>query len=325
MGSKMLLRGFVIIAISTLFVAIAVTAVTAVTPSSDELLRKYETNDIPFKKSVSNRTITYVHYRSIDGVPVDRDHRIYVFDKNTKALIRKAIYSRDALPEHLPPVIPKEQAESIAGGGSATLRFVSPQFFVSPPEQAPKNPCWVVWKTIKTDKHGINYNISIVDAVEGRILGYGILPGYTGFSFSGPSDPTNCTGNWSELCENAKNWFETMGYPTEGVVMYPDKAKIKSRIQNYETAMFYWRAHGGSDSFTNDCTDSTTSGEIRGWIKNYTKMPFTFVGGCFGMCKTGWPSLSNAFRKGLNEDTVTVGQCGMDYFGYPRSGTFKFS
>ena len=276
MKSKTLFIGLVVIAISVLIVGIGITAsggdllgnkgvsdkqsetgrhevtVTSVNPSSDELLGKYETNDRFFKKSVSNRTITYVHHRSIDGVAVDRDHRIYVFDKNTKALIRKGIHWRDDLPEHLPPVISKEQAESIAGGGSATLRFVSPKFFISPPEQAPKNSCWVVWKTIKTDEYGTYFNITIVDAVEGRILGYGIPPEYTGFSFSGPSDPTNCMGNWSELCENAKNWFETMGYPTEGVVIHPDKAKIKSHIQNYETAMFF----NIFTKFINICTNN---------------------------------------------------------------------
>ncbi|CAD6493619.1 MAG: hypothetical protein DIAAKJNI_00525 [Candidatus Argoarchaeum ethanivorans] len=141
--------------------------VTVVIASEDKLLGQYEKSDRHFKKSVFNRTITYVHYRSIDDVPVDRDHRIYVFDKNTKALIRKAIYSRDDLPEHLPPVISKEQAESIAGGGSATLRFVSPQFFVSPPEQALKNPCWVVRS---------GDTITIIDATNGKTLGYGIPP-----------------------------------------------------------------------------------------------------------------------------------------------------
>ena len=96
----------------------------------------------------------------------------------TKELKKKIIHWRDDLPEHLPPVISKEQAESIAGGGSATLRFVSPDFFVSPPEQAPKNPCWVVWID-KGDVYGLGYsiyNITIVDAVEGKILGYGLPP-----------------------------------------------------------------------------------------------------------------------------------------------------
>ena len=281
-----------------------------VTPSEDELLGKYEKSDRPFKKSVSNRTITYVHYRGIDGVPVDRDHRIYVFDKNTKALIRKAIYSRDALPEHLPPVIPKEQAESIAGGGSATLRFVSPQFFVSPPEQAPKNPCWIVWKTIKTENGIPYYNITIVDAVEGKILGYGIPPPTAGFSFSGPQNVSNCSGVWTELYQNAESWFNTMGYPTEAEV-YPNEVKVRSHIQSYETAMFYEVAHGSSYSFDNDCSDSITADEIHNWIADYPKMPFTFLASCGGMCEIGSGTFSYEFRKGSSEDTVTVGYCGM--------------
>jgi predicted RND superfamily exporter protein len=194
MRSKTLLIGLAVIAISALIVGIAVVVISNdllrketntkeqekneswVIPSEDELLGKYEKSDRPFKKSVSNRTITYVHHRSIDGVPVDRDHRIYVFDKNTKELIRKAIYWRDDLPEHLPPVISKEQAESIAGGESATLCFLSKDSHVYPIKPAPKNPCWIVWKTIKTENGIPYYNITIVDAVEGKILGYGIPP-----------------------------------------------------------------------------------------------------------------------------------------------------
>ena len=281
---------------------------TLVTPSSDELLRKYEKSDRLFKRTEWRDWIFYRHRRMIDGIKIEGNEIAYIFNRNTKELIRKDIHWRDDLPKHLPPVIPKEQAESIAGGGSAYLYFLSTGG-IFPTKQAPRNPCWVVWKTIKTDKYGTYYNITIVDAVEGRILGYGIPPEYTGFTFSGPSDPTNCTGNWSELCENAKNWFETMGYPTEGVVMYPDKAKIKSHIQNYETAMFYWRAHGGSDSFTNDCSGSTTADEIHNWIADYPKMPFTFVGGCFGMCEVGPGTLSYEFRKGSMDDTVTIDYC----------------
>ena len=337
MKSKTLFIGMVVIAISVLIVGMAVSTnsddllgnkgvsdaqsetgrhevtVTTVTPSSDELLGKYERSDRLFKRTEWGDWIFYRHRRMIDGIKVEGNEIAYIFNRNTKELIEKDIHWRDDLPKHLPPVISKEQAESIAGGGSATLYFLSTGG-IFPTQQAPRNPCWVVWKTIKTDEYGIYFNITIVDAVEGRILGYGIPPEYTGFSFSGPSDPTNCTGNWSELCENAKNWFETMGYPTEGVVMYPDKAKIKSHIQNYETAMFYWRAHGGSGSFTNDCSGSTTADEIHDWIfedYDYTLMPFTFVGGCGGMCEVGPGTLSYEFRKGSPESTVTVGQCGM--------------
>jgi len=74
--------------------------------------------------------------------------------------------------------------------------------------------------------------------VEGKILGYGTPPPTTGFSFTGPHNATNCSGGWPEFYQNATYWFNTMGYPTESV-MYPDKAKIRSHIQSYETAMFY--------------------------------------------------------------------------------------
>ncbi len=152
------------------------TNVSWVIASEDELLGEYEKSDRAFKKSISNRTITYVHRRKIDGVMVTRDRITYVFDKNTKELIRKDAQWRDDLPEHLPLVIPKEQAESIAGGGSATLYFLSNDSHVYPIKPAPKNPCWVVWKTIKTENGIPYYNITIVDAVEGKILGYGVPP-----------------------------------------------------------------------------------------------------------------------------------------------------
>ena len=149
--------------------------VTLVIASEDDLLGKYEKSDIPFRKSMSNRTITYAHHRMIDGIMVDRDHRIYVFDKNTQELIRKNIHWRDDLPEHLPPIIPKEQAESIAGGGSATLYFISKGSHVFPIKPAPKNPCWAV--SIAGDA-GYSYitDVIIVDAVEGKILGHGVPP-----------------------------------------------------------------------------------------------------------------------------------------------------
>ena len=152
------------------------TKVSWVIASEDPLLGKYEKSNREFQRNEVGNFISYVHQRTIDGVIVDGDQIIYTFNKSSKELIDKTIHRRDDLPEHLPPVIPKEQAESIAGGGSATLRFVSLNFFVSPPEQAPKNPCWVVWKKIKTENNIPYYDIIIVDAVEGKILGYGIPP-----------------------------------------------------------------------------------------------------------------------------------------------------
>ena len=127
MKRKTLVIGLAVIAISALIVGIVVVVISNdllrkeantkvqekneswVIPSEDELLGKYEKSDRPFKKSVSNRTITYVHQREIDGVEVTSDRIIYVFDKNTKELTKKDVQWRDDLPEHLPPVIPKDR------------------------------------------------------------------------------------------------------------------------------------------------------------------------------------------------------------------------
>ena len=94
---------------------------TLLTSSSDELLGKFEKSDKLFIKKVIGDTIVYRHQRMIDDAIVEGDRIVYQFDKDTKELKKKIIHWRDDLPEHLPPVISKEQAESIAGGGSATL------------------------------------------------------------------------------------------------------------------------------------------------------------------------------------------------------------
>jgi len=153
------------------------TNVSWVIASEDPLLGKYEKSDKLFRKDVGRYFIVYTHQRMIDGVIVKGDFIKYVFDKNTKELEEKIIYWYDDFPEHIPEkIIPKEQAESIAGGGSATLYFISPKSHGFKIKQT-KNPCWVVWKTVKTDKYdGPYYNITVVDAIEGKILGYGIPP-----------------------------------------------------------------------------------------------------------------------------------------------------
>ena len=160
------------------------TNVSWVIASEDELLGKYEKSDRPFRKSVSKRTITYVHERKIDGVEVTEDRISYVFDKNTKELIRKYVKWRDDLPEHLPPVplISKDEVESIAKSEAkgkimntslahTRLCYISSNDCWYPIEPPPENPCWIVYFA---DKYGYNVDVIIIDAVEGKILGHGV-------------------------------------------------------------------------------------------------------------------------------------------------------
>ncbi len=130
------------------------------TPSKDELLGKYEKCDRWFIKKGIGNTIVYRHQRMIDNATVAGDYINYQFDKDTKELKKKIIHWRDDLPEHLPPVIPKEEAESLVRGEVqfTTLYFILPDTPVFPIEPAPEeNPCWAV--SYADDK---GYNIDVI-------------------------------------------------------------------------------------------------------------------------------------------------------------------
>ena len=283
---------------------------TLVTPSKDELLGKYEKSDRLFKRIERHGRIIYRRQRTIDDAIVEKDRRVYIFDRSTKELIEKDIHWRDNLPEHLPQIITREEAEFMVEGKImyTDLWFIDPDSWMFPIKPTPRNPCWAV--RIADDK-GYNIDVIVIDAVEGKILGHGVPWPSSGFSFSGPQDTTNCTGNWSAFSQNAASWFNAMGYPTEAMI-YPNEEKVKSHIQSTETAVFYEVAHGNYDYFTNDCSgDPTTADDIHNWISGYTKMPFTFLHSCEGMCEVGPGTFSYEFRKGSVEDTVTVGICGI--------------
>ena len=126
------------------------TKVSWVIASEDELLGKYETGDKPFTKRVFDDAIGYWHSRRIDDAVVEGDYIRYLFDKDTKELIEKDMHWRDDLPEHLPPIITKEEAESIAksvGKGKimntnlahTKLRYISPDSCWHPIKPTPKN------------------------------------------------------------------------------------------------------------------------------------------------------------------------------------------
>ena len=141
----------------------------------DDLLRELETSDKEFIKREGTDNIIYWHQRMIDEAFVELNYIRYVFDKNTEELIEKDVHWRDDLPEHLPPIISREQAESIVEGeiDSAALYYISPESDVFPIEPTPNNPCWVVWV-----RGGSGYiiDVIVIDAVEGKIVGHGVPP-----------------------------------------------------------------------------------------------------------------------------------------------------
>jgi len=273
----------------------------------DDLLGKYEIGDKEFMKRAVTDKIIYWHQRMIDEAIVGGDYIRYEFDKNTKELIEKDVHWRDDLPEHLPPVISREEAESMVEGEiqSTKLYYIPPDAPNFPIEPMPKNPCWVVWIVGNGDYIS---DVIVIDAVEGKIVGHGVPPPSEGYSLSGPK--YTCYGVYNDYYYHARNWFKEMGYPTD-TKAWPSEEEVKSYIQNNGIAMFYEIAHGDSQSFWNQCYDCTTASEVEDWIEDYAKMPFTFLASCNGMCDTGSGTLSYAFRKGSTENTCTVGYCGM--------------
>ncbi|MCK5547946.1 MAG: hypothetical protein KAI64_02960 [Thermoplasmata archaeon] len=274
--------------------------------TSSGIEREFETMDMGDK-------IVYFHQRTIDGAIVEKDYIVFQLDRETRAVLDRKTHWRDNLPEHFPAMtVAREQAESMVEGvvQFSELYVISPESDVFPLEQTPENPTWIV----RSLDEGV-LTVTIIDAVDGGILGYGIPPPFTAFSLTGPWYSNPCSGNWHSWYTSAETWYNTMGYETEAI-KWPTEDMVKSHIQSNTTTMFYELAHGGSTSFASGCIggdtyETTYASEIESWIADYDKMSFTFLGSCGGMCNTGDNSLSYEFRKGSTEDTATVGYCGM--------------
>ena len=141
----------------------------------DDLLRELETSDKEFTEHEIGDSIVYWHQRMIDEAIVEFDYIRYEFDRNTKELIEKDVHWRDDLPEQLPPIISREEAESMVEGEIqySKLYYISPESDVYPIKPTPKNPCWVI--RIVGDS-GYIEDVIVIDAVEGRIVGHGVPP-----------------------------------------------------------------------------------------------------------------------------------------------------
>ena len=282
----------------------------------DDLLKAYETGEREFTKvQIGDRTV-YSHQRTLNGAIVEKDFIVYQFDRDTEKLLDKRTHWRPDLPEEVVPVVPRDQAESMAEGAVqfSELYIISPKSDVFPLDPTPENPCWVV-RSIK-DGEPI---VTVIDAVTGRHLGFGVPPPQiTGFAMSGAQFSEPCDGAWTSWYTHARDWFVYMGYPT-ATAQWPTDTEIISRVSSNETAVFYEIGHSHGTHgllFCSGCQDGywcvdTTAEEIETWISGYCKMPFTFLASCYGLCDVGPGTLSYAFRKGSNTDTATVGYCDM--------------
>jgi hypothetical protein len=300
--------------LSTFIITVAIIFLHHAAPAgATGLLDKYESGEREFVEDVFGSKRVYYHQRMIDDAIVERDYIVYQFDKDTDEFLAKLMHWRDDLPDHLSgDLVDRWTAEAMVEGAVlfSNLYIISPESDVYPLDPVPRNPCWVV----RSESEG-RMIVTIIDAVEGVLLGYGVPPPYTGFSLTGPQEFQPCSGAWTSWMNNAMSWFNTMGYPTEGIV-WAREAKVRSHIKSGQTAMFYELAHGGSDLFQSGCLAgdipvAITAAKIETWIADYTKMPFAFIGSCGGLCETGDDTFAYEFRKGEAESTAVVGYCDM--------------
>jgi hypothetical protein len=286
--------------------------VEMVVASQEPLLRDHENTDREFYKLQIGDTVSYFHQRMIGEAIVEKDFIRYQFSVSSAELIENTVQWRDDLPQALEPVITQEQAESMVEGSVefSALYFISPDSDVFPITPTPKNPCWAVrsldsgWPVV-----------TVIDAITGANLGYGIPPPLEAFSLGGPNWGS-CDPYYTEYALHAMLWFQAMGYDTQ-MLDCPSEATVRDRIQSHDVALFYELAHGDSWSFHNECPDSAsiTAGEVETWIGDYASMAFTFVGSCGGMCDGSDGHLSYEFRKGLSFGAAVVGYCGMNTAG----------
>jgi len=286
----------------------SVTAGQQVMASHEPLLSRVDNSDRVYTMLQVDSIVSYFHQRMIGDAIVERDFIRYKFNLTTDQLIEDSVSWRDGLPESVEPVIAREQAEAMCEGmiQFSDLWIISPGTDIFKLDPIPSNPCWIV-SSIDNGR----MMLTIIDAITGEKLGNGIPPPYEGFTQYGP-DWGNCPmpPYYYAYAENARIWFEAMGYSTESVGN-ASGAKVQSHIQSDNTAMFYELDHGGSTSYHNQCDDDITATEIETWINAYASMPFAFVGSCGGLCALGDGNFSFEFRKGSSIGTATVGYCDM--------------
>jgi hypothetical protein len=276
-------------------------------PAPVDLLAPYEAEPQTFAGAEIADHLVYFHQRKIGEALVQGDYKLYHFDKASRQLMRTRSHWREDLPKKLPPTITQAAAEKKVAGQIrfSGLYYLEDNSAVFPVTPTPANPCWAVEAATPT-----GVEVTVIDAVTGVVLGNGVPPPANAFSLTGPWDLQGCTGAWSEWYQNARDGFNSMGYPTDAI-QWPGQDLVKAQVQSETVALFYELAHGGSFAFANACGDLTDSSEVSIWLGNYEPFPFVFLGSCDGMCDTSAWTLSNAFRKGASSRTTTVGYCGM--------------
>lgn len=257
------------------------------------------------------RRLVFFQPRKIGEAIVEKDFLNYQFDRQTGELLKTIRRWRPGLTDQLPELkISQVEAETQAEGEVlfSKLYLLAPDSDVFPLEPAPKNPCWIV-----RSQRGEEILVTIIDAVTGGKLGYGVPPptGEVNSSLTGPCDCSyGCQITWSTWYQNAAQWFALMGYESAAAAC-PAKAAIQRQLKNPQTRLFYEIAHGDSQSFRNNCQERIYAADIQNWLADRSQINFSFLGSCGAMCQAGPGTLAYELRKGLDKNAVSLGYCGM--------------
>lgn len=146
------------------------------------MLKEYEPEYEKFRGIQIGDRIVYFRQRTIGDAIVQEDQIVYHFDKHTRGLLDVKVHWRDDLPAKLPKIMSKKDVEAMVEGRIrfSQLFYIAPDSYVFPIKPAPKNPCWII--------ESINDNIvkvTVIDAVEGKKLGYGVPPPFEAFCMGG--------------------------------------------------------------------------------------------------------------------------------------------
>jgi hypothetical protein len=120
------------------------------------------------------------------------------------------------------------------------------------------------------------------------------------------------TFTWSGWSDDAYQWFDKWGVNTSYLID-PKANDILTELGN-GISFYYGIAHGSYEGFD---LDTDTNGTLRcvsaDEIEQALPIPakFAFLASCGAMKETGYGTLSYAFRKGMMDNTVTIGYAGI--------------
>jgi hypothetical protein len=329
--------------LTILLLTILLLSIPAVTAKETPSLLSQYREDTNFTELNFTPNLTGFHYQRMIGDAIVEGDKSYAVFNSSGELITSESHWRNDLPAKLPAnLTAAEEAIEMAGRTNtsrAYLYYISPNSSIFQLDPTPENPCWVVWETREmklSNNETLPYRFgTIVDAVTGEVLAFGTPPitNYEPvepesvassepvglgsnpevFLLGGPYNLKNCSSGWYDEALDAAAYFEEMGYSTL-TLEYPSNEVVETYISNLDTAIFVEMSHGEAHKFYNGCPDITYDEDMRAWMANYPKMPFSFLYGCYIAC-TPAPqeehSIIGALMKGSSEDTAAVGFCNL--------------